>query len=71
MEGPLLAGRVIQSTLALRTPRNNGHPNNTRTATSQAKINYRRLTEMNFRYYELSLKRTLTRGPFNVRYKES
>ena len=29
MEGPLLAGRVIQSTLALRTPRNNGHPNNT------------------------------------------
>ena len=32
-------------------------------AKSPAKTNYRRLTEINFRYYGLSLKRTLTRGP--------
>ena len=32
-------------------------------AKSPAKINYRRLNEINFRYYGLSLLRTLTRGP--------
>ena len=32
-------------------------------AKSPAKTNHRRLTEINFRYYGLSLKRTLTRGP--------
>ena len=33
------------------------------------KINYRHLTEINFRYYRLSLMRTLTRGASSVRYK--
>ena len=36
-------------------------------AKSSAKINYRRLTEINSRYYGLSLLRTLTRGPEGVR----
>ena len=40
-------------------------------AKSQAKIKYRRLTEINSRYYGLSLMRTLTRGPYSVRYKGS
>ena len=61
----------IQSTLALRTPRYNGHPEIRLRAKSQAKINYRRLTEMNSRYYGLSLMRTLTRGPNGVRNKGS
>ena len=61
----------IQSTLALRTPRYNGHPEIRLTAKSQAKINYRRLTEMNSRYYGLSLMRTLTRGPNGVCNKGS
>ena len=30
---------------------------------------YRRLTKINSRYYGLSLMRTLTRGPYSVRYK--
>ena len=34
-----------------------------------AKTNYRRLIEINSRYYGLSLMRTLTRGPYSVRYK--
>ena len=38
-------------------------------AESQKKINYRHLTEINFRYYGLSLMRTLTRGASSVRYK--
>ena len=40
-------------------------------AKSQAKTNYRRLTEINSRYYGLSLMRTLTRGPCSVRCKGS
>ena len=36
---------------------------------SRAKINYRRLTEINSSYYGLSLMRTLTWGPHSVRYK--
>ena len=36
-----------------------------------AKINYRRLTEINSRYYGLSLLRTLTCGPEGVRNKGS
>ena len=52
-----------------------GHPSITETpiirttAKSQAKINYRRLTEVNSRYYGLSVMRTLTRGPYSVRNK--
>ena len=38
---------------------------------SQEKPNYRRLTEINSRYYGLSLMRTLTWGPYSVRYKGS
>ena len=38
---------------------------------SPAKINYRRLTEINSRYYGLSLVRTLTCGPEGVRNKGS
>ena len=54
-----------------------GHPAITDTpiirtaAKSPAKINYRRLTEINSRYYGLSLMRTLTRGPHSVRNKGS
>ena len=40
-------------------------------AKSQAKIYYRYLTEINSRYYGLSLVRTLTRGPYIVRCKGS
>ena len=40
-------------------------------ANSPAKTNYRRLTEINFRYNGLSLMRTLPRGPSSVRYKGS
>ena len=43
-----------------------------RTATkSQEKPNYRRLTEIISRCYRLSLMRTLTWGPYSVRYKGS
>ena len=38
---------------------------------SQAKINYRDLTEINYRYYGLSLMWTITWGPHRVRYKKS
>ena len=54
-----------------------GHPAKTdnaitRTAAkSPAKTNYRRLTEINCRYYRLSVMRTLIWGPYSVRYKES
>ena len=54
-----------------------GHPAITDTpiirtaAKSPAKINNRRLTEINSRYYGLSLMRTLTRGPHSVRNKGS
>ena len=40
-------------------------------ATSPAKTNYRHLTEINSRYYGLSLMRTLLRRPYNVCYKRS
>ena len=40
-------------------------------AKSPAKTNYRRLTEINTRYYGHSLIRTLPRGPYSVRYKGS
>ena len=40
-------------------------------AKSPAKIEYRRLTEINSRYYGLSLLRTLTRSPEGVRNKGS
>ena len=34
-------------------------------------MHYRRSTEMNSRYYGFSLMRTLTRGPYSVRYEGS
>ena len=40
-------------------------------AKSQAKINYSSLTAINSRYHGLPLMRTLTQGPYGVRYKES
>ena len=40
-------------------------------AKSQAKINYRRLTEINSRYYGLSLMRTPAQGLHSSRYKGS
>ena len=40
-------------------------------AKSPAKANYRRLTEINSRYYGLSLIRTLTQGPYSVHNKGS
>ena len=38
-------------------------------AKSTAILNYRRLTEINSRYYGLLLMRTLAQGRYNVRYK--
>ena len=52
-----------------------GHPAITDTpiirtaAKSRAKINYRRLTEINSWYYGLSLMRTLTQDRYSIRYK--
>ena len=46
------------------------HPDNTAAAKSLAKINYRRLTEINSHYYGLSLLRTLKRGPEGVCNKQ-
>ena len=48
---------AVQSKLALRTPRYMyyGHPIIRTAAKSPAKIDYRRLTEINFRFYGLSL----------------
>ena len=40
-------------------------------AKSPAKLSYRRLTEINSRYYGLSLLRTPNRGPEGVRYNRS
>ena len=40
-------------------------------AKSPPKISYRCVTEINSRYYGLSLKRALTQGPYSVRYKGS
>ena len=40
-------------------------------AIPQAKINYTRSTEINSHYYRLSQMRTLTQGPYSVRYKRS
>ena len=54
-----------------------GHPTITDTpiirteAKSQTKIDNRCFTEINSRYYGLLLMRTLTRGPYSVRYKGS
>ena len=41
------------------------------TANSPAKTNYISLTEINSRYYGLSLMRTLSQGPYSVRFKGS
>ena len=40
-------------------------------AIPRAKINYTRLTEINSHYYRLSQMRTLTQGPYSIRYKRS
>ena len=54
-----------QSTLALQTPRHNGHCDD-RVAKSQAKINCRRLTDINSWCYFFLLMRTLTWAPYSV-----
>ena len=59
---------IIQSTLALRTPCYYGTQVIRTAVKSPVKINYRRLTEINSRYYGLSLLRTLTLGPEGVRH---
>ena len=62
----------IQSTLPRRCER----PAKTDTpiieiaAKSHTKINYRGLTEINSRYYGLSIMRALTRGPYSVSLQE-
>ena len=48
-----------------------GHPYNTTATKSPAKINYRRLTEINSRFYGLAVMRTLSGGPYSVRNKGS
>ena len=47
-------GGYIQSSLALRTPRYYGLPDNKVAAKSPIKTDYRRLNEINSRYYGLS-----------------
>ena len=65
----------IGDTYSQLSPR--GHPAITDTpiirtaAKSPAKTNYRCLTEINSRYYGLSLMRTLIRDPHSVRHKGS
>ena len=61
--------RRVQSILALWTPHYNGYPPKRTVAKYRSKINYRCLTETHSRYYGLSLMRTLTRGPYSVRWK--
>ena len=62
--------KIIQSTVVLRTPRYYLHDLYTliiwMAAKFVAKINYRRLTEINSHCYGLSLLRTLTHGPEGV-----
>ena len=58
---------IVQSTLALRSPRYYGHPVNTDSCKIPSEICYRRLTETISRYYGLSLLRTQIRGPESVR----
>ena len=49
-----------------------GQPRLIRTAAKyQAKMNCRRLTDINCRYYGFLLMRTLTQGPYSVRDKGS
>ena len=62
----LLTIFLLQSTLALRTP-----PLIRTAAKPQAKINYRCLNEINFRYYGPSLMRTLTQCPYSVHHEGS
>ena len=40
-------------------------------AIPRAKINYTRLTKISSHYYRLSQMRTLTQGPYSIRYKRS
>ena len=68
---PDCSGCQLQSTLYLQTPCYCEHPIMRTAAKSKAKIEYRRLIEINFHYYGLSLLRTLTRSPEGVRNKES
>ena len=64
--------RGIQSTeLPCRHPAIMGTLIRQTAATSLAKTNYRHLTEINSRYYGLSLMRTLLRRPYSVCYKRS
>ena len=62
--------KVIQPTPPLRRPGYNGLPDNTDSSLIPGKINWRRLTEINSRYYGLSLMRTLTRVPTVSAVKE-
>ena len=55
-----LADTPLTDTLIVRTA-----------AKSQAKIHCRCLSEINSRYYRLSIKRKVTQGPYSVRYKGS
>ena len=61
----------LQSTLACGHPAIMDPPIIRTADKFRAKINCRHLTELNSRYYGLSLQRTLTQGPYSVRYKWS
>ena len=58
----------LQLTHALLTPRCNGHTDNSDSRLTKRKNNCRRLTEISSGYYGFSVKRTIPRGPYSVRY---
>ena len=55
---PIICSFRLQSTSALQAPRYYGHPAITDSSTEIPGESYRRLTEINSRYYGLSLLRT-------------
>ena len=70
MQPPLLCmlmRKNVNSDVSKDSPYN-GNPGNKDSSYFYAKINrrYRCLTEINYRYYRLSLMRTLTRGLYSV-----
>ena len=61
----------MQSTLALRTPCFDKHSDYKDSSLIPSKNNLQTFDKENSRYYGLLLLRTLTKGPYSVRYKES
>ena len=62
---------VMQSTLTLRTPCFDKHSDYKDSSLIPSKNNLQTFDKENSRYYGLLLLRTLTKGPYSVRYKGS